>query len=165
MRDIAGSKRIKLVTKTELDIEFARLAGLPRREAGQLSALYLQVLSSHLAALHSIQLPGLGRFNISVSTTRKLNMFKQGIRKIRVSFAKSDPLRDAHKQRSKELDMEKYGVDENVDQQQLEKQSAQGCPKCGRTPTRHGALLMCPNCGSEPFEARSTGNGSKEESQ
>jgi len=57
--------------------------------------------------------------------------------------------------------MEKYGVDESVDQHKLEKQATQGCPKCGRAPVRHGAVLICPQCGSEPFEGRDHG---KEES-
>ena len=48
--------------------------------------------------------------------------------------------------------MEKYGVDETVDER-LEKQAAQGCPACGKKPVRHGRVLMCPEHGSEPFEA------------
>jgi DNA-directed RNA polymerase subunit RPC12/RpoP len=47
--------------------------------------------------------------------------------------------------------MEKYGVSE--EQEELEKKAAQGCPNCGRKDlTKHGSLLFCPNCGSEPFE-------------
>lgn len=48
--------------------------------------------------------------------------------------------------------MEKLGVDESTDQEQLEKLAAQGCPKCGAKPEKHGTVLVCPNCGSEPFE-------------
>ena len=53
-----------------------------------------------------------------------------------------------------EEEMEKYGVDEGVDQENLEKKAAAGCPQdgCGKTPTRHGNILMCPDHGSEPFE-------------
>lgn len=47
---------------------------------------------------------------------------------------------------------EKYAVDENVDQEQLEKQAASGCPVCGKHPERHGNVLLCPTHGSEPFE-------------
>lgn len=46
--------------------------------------------------------------------------------------------------------MEKYGVDE--DGADLEKAAAEGCPLCGRPAERHGALLICPTHGSEPFE-------------
>jgi hypothetical protein len=48
--------------------------------------------------------------------------------------------------------MDKFGVDESIDQEKLEKLSAKGCPKCGKTPERHGQILLCPTHGSEPFE-------------
>jgi len=48
--------------------------------------------------------------------------------------------------------MDKFGVDESIDQKKMGKQASEGCPKCGATPKRLGQLLMCPNCGSEPFE-------------
>jgi RNA polymerase subunit RPABC4/transcription elongation factor Spt4 len=47
--------------------------------------------------------------------------------------------------------MNKYGVDETKGPD-LEKQATQGCPVCGKTPERHGNVLMCPVHGSEPFE-------------
>lgn len=50
--------------------------------------------------------------------------------------------------------MEKFAVDEEVDQEQLEKQASQGCPVCGKQPERHGNVLMCPVHGSEPFEKK-----------
>lgn len=49
-------------------------------------------------------------------------------------------------------EMDKYGVDESQDDAQLEKRANQGCPKCGGKLERHGTTLLCPNCGSEPFE-------------
>lgn len=51
--------------------------------------------------------------------------------------------------------MEKLGVDEQVDQEELEKQATDGCPACGAKPVVHGRILICPNCGSEPFEKES----------
>jgi ribosomal protein S27AE len=48
--------------------------------------------------------------------------------------------------------MEKYGVDEQVDQGLVEKQASEGCPKCGSKVDRHGNTLVCANCGTEPFE-------------
>ncbi len=48
--------------------------------------------------------------------------------------------------------MDKFGVDEQADEQSLEKQAGQECPRCGRKVERHGKVLVCPNCGSEPFE-------------
>jgi uncharacterized Zn finger protein (UPF0148 family) len=48
--------------------------------------------------------------------------------------------------------MSKLGVNERVDQDKLEKAAAEGCPDCGRALVRHGATLICPVHGSEPFE-------------
>jgi predicted RNA-binding Zn-ribbon protein involved in translation (DUF1610 family) len=51
------------------------------------------------------------------------------------------------------MTMDKFGVDEGIPQENLEKQAAQGCPNCGRKDViKHGATLICPSCGSEPFE-------------
>ncbi len=50
--------------------------------------------------------------------------------------------------------MEKYGVDESVDQETLEKKAAQGCPECGKPLTKHGNVVMCETHGTEPFEAQ-----------
>lgn len=56
--------------------------------------------------------------------------------------------------------MEKYGVDEStgVDQEQLEKRAAKGCPECGKELTKHGSVLMCPVHGTEPFEKPQEGS-------
>lgn len=48
--------------------------------------------------------------------------------------------------------MDKYGVNESVDQVALEKKAADGCPLCGAKPSVHGSVLICPTHGSEPFE-------------
>lgn len=48
--------------------------------------------------------------------------------------------------------MDKYAVDETVNQQAMEKAAAQGCPNCGAKCERHGNTLICPNCGTAPFE-------------
>ena len=50
--------------------------------------------------------------------------------------------------------MDKYAVDETVDQNIMEKAAAQGCPKCGAKCERHGNTMICPRCGSEPFEKK-----------
>jgi predicted RNA-binding Zn-ribbon protein involved in translation (DUF1610 family) len=51
------------------------------------------------------------------------------------------------------MSLEKYGVDTSVDED-LEKKASQDCPKCGKKPVLHGTVLVCPNCGSEPFETK-----------
>lgn len=54
-------------------------------------------------------------------------------------------------------EMSKYGVDESLDTpDSLEKHSAKKgkCPKCGADCDMHGDVVICPNCGSEPFEEK-----------
>lgn len=51
-----------------------------------------------------------------------------------------------------EEEMEKYGVNEGVDQENLEKRAANGCPECGAELIKHGSVLSCPTHGTEPFE-------------
>ena len=50
--------------------------------------------------------------------------------------------------------MEKLGVQEDVDQESLEKKASDGCPVCGKTPVRQGNILLCPVHGSEPWEGQ-----------
>jgi len=53
--------------------------------------------------------------------------------------------------------MEKYGVDETRNQEKLEKIAAGGCPRCGGKIERHGQVLLCSSCGSQPFEEEEEG--------
>lgn len=48
--------------------------------------------------------------------------------------------------------MDKLGVDESGVEN--EKVAAEGCPKCGSKVQKHGNVLACPNCGTEPFEKK-----------
>jgi len=47
--------------------------------------------------------------------------------------------------------LEKFGVDEGASEE-LEKKASENCPKCGSKVEVHGKTLVCPRCGSEPFE-------------
>ena len=49
--------------------------------------------------------------------------------------------------------MEKFGVSEDAEEG-LEKKAAEGCPSCGKKVVVHGHTLLCPKCGSEPFEPK-----------
>lgn len=51
-----------------------------------------------------------------------------------------------------EFKMDKLGVDESVDDTAMEKAANEGCPRCGAKVVREGQVLICPNCGTEPFE-------------
>lgn len=48
--------------------------------------------------------------------------------------------------------MDKLGVQEDVDQESLEKQASEGCPNCGGKVEKHGSVLTCKNCGTAPWE-------------
>jgi ribosomal protein S27AE len=50
--------------------------------------------------------------------------------------------------------MEKYGVDEGVDQETLEKSASEGCPDCGGEVEMHGTVAICKKCGTKPFEQK-----------
>lgn len=47
--------------------------------------------------------------------------------------------------------MDKYGVDEGKSDK-MNKLASEGCPKCGSKLELHGNVLICPKCGTEPFE-------------
>lgn len=48
--------------------------------------------------------------------------------------------------------MDKFGVDQSIDQAAMEKAATQGCPECGAKVTRDGSIMRCPVHGTEPFE-------------
>ncbi len=50
--------------------------------------------------------------------------------------------------------MDKFGVDETVDQRAMEKAATQGCPECGAKVIRDGNIVRCPVHGTEPFEVK-----------
>jgi len=50
--------------------------------------------------------------------------------------------------------MEKFGVDESVNQVAMEKAAAQGCPECGAKVIKDGNVMRCPVHGTEPFEKK-----------
>lgn len=58
--------------------------------------------------------------------------------------------------------MEKYAVDQTQNEEALSKVASSGCPGCGKPANqlqKHGSVIICPKCGSAPFEARDKGYG------
>ncbi len=154
--------------KTVVDRAVATELGISQRRVSLVTAEFIRQLTEHLAEYGVLSIEGLGRFqlvhvqHVNRVSTLVTGKFKKGERGevrrvevpsyIRVHFSKGPTLKRLLKQRL-EHNMEKYGVDENVNQEQLEKKAAEGCPLCGRAPARHGSVLICPEHGSEPFEA------------
>lgn len=57
--------------------------------------------------------------------------------------------------RKKDRNLDKYAVEEEKDQDAMKRAfDKSACPKCGRKVERHGDTLLCPNCGTEPFEKK-----------
>lgn len=157
--------------KKDIDQEVARLLDLPFDQVAMVTGCFLRTLLHEVVDNGAALVDGFGRFflkeqrNVATAHLEK-GTFKKGgrrgkmvvrtRRKFRVWFKKSAAFRqalmDAYGKESTMDEMEKYGVDENVDQEELEKQAAGGCPECGQTPVRHGKVLSCPTHGTEPFE-------------
>lgn len=167
--------------KDKLDRAVAMSLLIDRREVRVITQEWLAQLRLLLAQEEAASIEGLGRFKVQIVTpkpgnTRELvtGNFRAGkgtatrtvevSRYSRVDFSQSNILK---KILNKEPDMEKYAVDEGVNQEKLEKVAAKGCPECGAGLTKHGSVLLCPTHGSAPFEMpQGSGNdGSKEDSK
>lgn len=153
--------------KLELDRLVASDLGLPLREVQAVTAAFLAAATDHLARISQVYLPPLGAFTLKEhvhenAQPRVLRTFRDREhvvtvdRSFTVRFRKATGLRDrirVHWLRRKEHEMEKLGVQENIDQERLEKLASAGCPLCGATPRREGGVLVCPQHGTEPFES------------
>jgi len=153
--------------KVILDREVAVELGVDQRKVSRVTAEFIRQLGLHLAEYGVLSIEGLGSFRIGpvdkpheatlVTGTFKKNGRRE-VRKIeipsylRVHFSKGPTLKKLLDEQYKESTMEKYGVDENIDQENLEKKAAKGCPECGSKLTKHGSILVCPKHGTEPFE-------------
>ncbi len=166
--------------KSTLDRAVARSLFVSRKEVRVITDEFVAELRKLLAETGDVTIKGLGRFRVErvepkPGNTRELvtGSFKKGERRgtrtvevsrySRVHFSQSGILKEML---NKEPEMEKYAVDESVNQESLEKQAAKGCPQCGSDLTKHGSVLLCPVHGSSPFEVPQQGgnNGSKENS-
>jgi len=159
-------------TFTEVSARVARELGISVREVRLIVREFLHQAGDHLARNHTLQLEGLGKLSLSIVQAKSSSALVSGPRKkgggygrrrrivrnrlVLVSFTKSARLKKLA-QMYVEENMDKLGVDEKTDSEQLEKQSAQGCPECGSKVERHGTVLQCPSCGTAPFEPRNKG--------
>jgi nucleoid DNA-binding protein len=159
--------------KSEIDTDIAQEMGLSKKLVSRITGVFIQHVRQALIDDGTVRLDRLGKLRVVhyKGTTRKLTDFNRLLGKtrivevpaqVRVHFSKSRSFRDALLEQwsgdmgNEEEGMDKYGVDEGApNQEQLEKRAAQGCPEdgCGKKPTRHGSILICPTHGSEPFES------------
>jgi len=144
--------------KRDLDMLVAADLGVTLQDISLVTDMFLRHTRAAIVEEGIVHLDGFGKFRLSEQPNSKLTLKKKGGEgittveappKLRVHFSKAPVFR---RQLRESRTMEKYGVNETIDQD-LEKRAAQGCPKCGTKPSRHGAVLVCRNCGTEPFES------------
>ena len=142
-------------TKRELDSRIAELTGQSLSQASATTSLFIRLLSQSLAKGRRVDLTGFGTFSVRVYETKD-NPLPQDV-KFHVHVKKSATLARVLRRYyvPKGSIMEKYGVDEGRQSNQLEKAASEGCPKCGAKVSRQGRTLLCPRCGTEPFESSS----------
>lgn len=156
--------------RTELIRRTARALGCNYRYASAVVRQFVLEMGDFLAENGVLVLDEFGRFNVEVVETHKpvrmeLKLGGEDVtrevevsRYVRVHFSKSRPLKLAlDEQFLQEDEMEKYGVDTSTgkDDEQLEKQAAEGCPECGSELVKLGSVISCPKCGTAPFERTS----------
>lgn len=156
------------IKKGTLDVQVAKELGLKPTEVSAITAVFLEKVRNELVELNTVELTGFGFFRMSVrggGTDNLLPVGKNALpvtvtsqKKYHVSFRKSGPFTRALRERyrdsvvEKTMSFEKYGVDEAGAEN--EKKASQGCPVCGAKVERHGNILACPKCGTEPFEQK-----------
>ncbi len=140
------------------DIEL--LTGVPAKTARKVLDSLVDVVGKRLAQDYDARITGFGRFRVRTDTVRtdQLQGFGEELAttyRRQVYFAKSRRLKEILMTAEHEEEgMDKFAVDETagLTSEALEKMANKGCPLCGKTPERHGSVLICPTHGSEPFE-------------
>lgn len=132
------------MNKRRLDQRVALLTGLTEHQVAAVTSTFLRLIANDLVRGEVVHLYNFGRLRMKSQSGR-----------LRVLFLRDKFFRRLISDRlNGETKMEKFGVDERSgkSQEQLEKEAAQGCPMCGGKIETHGAIRMCANCGTQPFE-------------
>jgi nucleoid DNA-binding protein len=165
--------------KRVVDRTVAMLLGLRERYVSGITQAFLHEVLRAIVEDGGVHLDGFGRFRLvrdnypprpiqlRKGTFRKGEVGEMSTvivrKKYRVYFSKAEPFKNAIRDKygsqeepmpNDDNEMTKLGVDEGMDQTQLEKAASNGCPECGGRLTRHGRTVICENCGSRPFEGK-----------
>lgn len=155
--------------KAHLDRRVAALLGVSPSTATLISSTFLVEVMEALVEGEEVVLDGFGTFTLkkakghpaTLQRGRKGDLIDiPSVELYRIGFRKSAIFRERIKAKygkgktMQELGMEKLGVDEGVDQDAMEKAAASGCPECGAKCERHGSVMVCPTCGTAPFERK-----------
>lgn len=147
--------------KSDFDTEVAAQLGISRDKVSLITGAFLQTVRNTIVEDGVAMLDRFGKFKAVAYQGGRRGKLEGDTKKVvpvpiklRVHFSKAQGFKEQlHEAWAMEGNpMEKYGVDESVDQKNLEKQASEGCPKCSRELVKHGSVLMCPTCGTEPFE-------------
>lgn len=151
-----------IIKKAALDQRVAVLLQLTTQEVSAVTEAFLREARDELVELNTVVFDGLGVLTMSVRAGKTDNLHPTPTtsvtvtseKKYHVTFKKTAPFRQALRRRYRDVvvekNMDKLGVDETGSEN--EKKASEGCPKCGSKVERHGNVLACPKCGTEPFE-------------
>ena len=161
-----------MIEKKDLDHQVAKDLGMRQEEVARITGAFLRLVMYGLCDTQEVNLQGFGRFKMREKKQRDnryvgletgLGGEKNRTRAVAVTrmftvyFHKARAFKEViwsiYGKQGQEDTLEKYGVSEEVGQVDLEKKAAEGCPACGRKVERHGDVLICPHCGSQPFES------------
>jgi len=137
--------------KSDLDLEVAFLLQVPLTKIRTITNAFIESLVHAIAENGEVDVGGLGIFRIRTVMTEGGLSERKLMKKRYVRFSKGGAL----KRTIEEAQMEKYGVDETtLPPESFEKAAERRttCPQCGTRIERHGRILKCPRCGTEPFE-------------
>lgn len=140
--------------KSDFDREIAAETGDAIADIAVVTELFIKKLAESIADGDQVVLINFGKFRLREQGGATLNAEPSTRRKFRVHFVKARSYSKAIQARYEEPTMDKFAVDESVDQEALIKAASDGCPECGAKCERHGSTLLCPKHGSAPFEKK-----------
>jgi len=155
-----------IIKKAALDQRVAAMLDVPVEGVACITSAFLREARDELVELNTVVFDGMGVLTMSVRAGKTDNLHPTPTtsvtatseKKYHVTFKKTAPFRQALRRRYRDVvvekNMDKLGVDETGSEN--EKKASEGCPKCGSKVERHGNVLACPKCGTEPFEATKT---------
>jgi nucleoid DNA-binding protein len=159
---------LALKHRTEIARRTARALGYNYRYVNSVTREFLQQSNDFLCENRVLVLEDFGRFIVVPTKTQWTAKLRNNTgdgtvtREVevpwvmKVHFSKSQTLKKLLDEHYLENLMDKLGVDTSTgrDDEQLEKEAAEGCPECGSELTKHGSVLLCPVHGSAPFETK-----------
>jgi hypothetical protein len=113
---------------------------------------FLGVVLSELLNTRPVRIPNFGSFSVRAS----------GNTPRRIMFHQDAVITGSMAYELKGEVVEKYGVEEDKKDPKVKTAAEKGtCPQCGATLEKTASVHKCPTHGTEPFEKKGAGDGSK----